>query len=347
MIPIRVSSVYDMYLISQQVIVGDLGQQNEIYETWRIVKQLGENQTNTIIRPEGHEWRTLVTEEVVPHIGMYYSEWWDYTNANGLNYQVALGLQSPPSDWQQKARCRGHDFRTLTDGVIEVSIRFSTYWQCNPKDAYDDAVTSDSFQLPTIVEANYGGRVMDLYRKTWTTEPSATLDQSATDIGGTPAQVGSKQPDAYFVPQVKLRIRCVYDVTQVGLGDTQPSSRDILIKKTSEKVGSRNSAKFMAFDEQTMTFDSFAINTLEGEFIEVIYDFTFDKFFEHDQVPQFATDGKPLTSNNGTQLSDVRWQRINRPTEDFNQIFFYTKNDMWVNINDIRKELAEDGYWKF
>ena len=64
-----------------------------------------------------------------------------------------------------------------------------------------------------------------------------------------------------------------------------------------------------------------------------------------DQIPEMDVDGQPKTNNTGTEFSDVRWQRIERETFDFNTLFTYDDADFGVNLDAIRQEIAEKGYW--
>lgn len=316
-VPIKTTTNFDCYLQSQRVSCGDMGSSNEIIETWILTPK-----TTGIIRPETSDWKTLITENAVPEIGEYYSTWW----GGGATYTGA--------PWQTKARCRNHDFVTLVDGNIQATFRFQTYYLPDP----NTIASTNKLHLPTVVECQHSTRPIALFRRTWTTAPSPLNNASAGDIGGVAAILGTKDPMESTVGQTRVRVRLTMDAEDIEIYDAMTTMESI--------VGKRNSAVFMnIYSVGAVYCESFAINKLEGEFYEITVDFVYDEYYEHDQYPEIDTDGLPKMNNTGTELSDVRWKRVERTSVDFNTIFAYTGANFGVNVDTDRKGLASKGYW--
>jgi hypothetical protein len=313
-VPIKSTANYDCYLRAQKVVPSDFGGSNEIYETWIIVKKEG-----GIIRPETPEWYSMMTETAVPKIGEYYDVW--------------SGQTPTLINWQHFAKCRNHEFTTTDDGRVEATFRFQTYYQADPSTYGASAV----LHLPTVIEAQHSTRQIALFRNSWTTNPPAALDESAADIGGTAAFTGTKDPMESTVAQTRIRVRLTMD--------TEYNDLQSAILTMESIVGKRNSNAFINYSPGTVYCESFAINKLEGEFYEITIDFVYDQYYEHDQYPEIAADGKPKTNSTGTQFTDVRWKRVNRSNFDFNTIFAYTGADFGTTVNTDRKALATKGYW--
>jgi len=317
--PLKTTTNFYCYLINQQVNTGDVGEPNEIIETWILAPVEAQ-----IIRPEGSDWSTLQAENAAPDIGEYYSSW------NNVNYVNA-------SSWQKKARCRSHIFTTLHDGNIQAVYRFSTYYQKRPGTA------NTGLQLPTTVECASASRPIGLFRRNWVDGPPAALDQSAADIGGDTAILGTREPFDSIVPQARMRVRLVMDSEDLPISDA--------IIELSLFMGKRHFSSnatdpsFMGFPVRSCIAETFAINKLEGEFYEITIDIVWDKYYDHDQVPQIEPDGEPKTKNDGLELDDIRWTRVERDEEDFNKMFAYTTADFMSAADADRKALAMKGYW--
>lgn len=315
-VPLKTTTSFNCYLQSQRVSTGDVGSSNEIIEVWIISPK----EASSIVRPESQMHRTLMAENAAPQIGEYYADWW-----------TAFPSIVLAGNWQGEARCRSHEFVTLVDGNVQATYRFQTFWQKRPGDAYT------ALHLPTAVDVGSSTRTMALFRRNWTTPPIANIDKSGSDIGGDAAILGSKEPYDTVVSQARLRVRLVEDAEILPI--------DGVATFMALAVGKRNSDVFLGFPAQSLVLESFAINKLEGEFYEFTFDAVFDRYYEHDQVPEFDTDGLPKMNSTGTELSDVRWQRVERDTFDFNTLFSYTDTDFGVNLDAIRQEMAEKGYW--
>lgn len=313
-VPLKTTTNFNCYLQSQRVSTGDVGSSNEIIEVWIISPKEG------IVRPETQMHRTLMAENAVPQIGEYYADWW------AAYPSIVLS-----GNWQGEARCRSHEFTTLVDGNVQATFRFQTFWQKRPGDA------NTALHLPTTVDVGSSTRTMALFRRNWTTPPIATLDKSAADIGGDAAILGTKEPYDTVVSQARLRVRLVEDAEILPI--------DGVATIMALAVGKRNEEIFMGFPVQSLVLESFAINKLEGEFYEFTFDAVFDRYYEHDQIPEMDVDGQPKTNNTGTEFSDVRWQRVERETIDFNTFFAYTDANFGLTPDPIRQEIAEKGYW--
>ena len=72
------------------------------------------------------------------------------------------------------------------------------------------------------------------------------------------------------------------------------------------------------------------------EYYEVIFEFLYDFWAHHEQVPTCTPDGRPTQGSTGP--SEVKWKRVGRDTADFNNIY-------GSPADAVLKNLIEKGYW--
>jgi hypothetical protein len=220
-----------------------------------------------------------------------------------LGYASGTGIT-----WQQFVRFRGYTVRMLPNGTgAEYTLTWTTRY----------ALTLHGASPPTLYYALKGGvsfasqnRSIRLYRTGWTTNPPAALDTTAADIGGTNLQGGQDAP-AVMVSQNRFRVTLEQDSTVVTM--------QAAAVQVSSYQNYTNSASFMGFTARSVLCEGVHVNPVKDEFYEVSFDFLYDPFFHHEQVPLLDTDGRPLRNNNG--VSDVRWKRYPYQTVDFNLIY--------------------------
>ena len=265
----------------------------------------------------------MVDEAILPDIGMVYGTWNTSATATG--------------SWHEWARCRGYTINPLPDGRVQVVTQWTTQYTAVP-----DSVVAHLPEviLPASVEAQSGSRTMELYRTGWTTGALATVDKSGSDIGGTATAKGRKGIPVE-VPQMKIRVRLVKDATLTDItAAIVYFSLNMVGARHKDPVGSLD---FLGFPTGALWCEGINIVKLEGEFFEVIADFVFDKYYEHEQVPEFDAAGEPALDSTGTNLIDVRWDRLERDEFDFNEIFFHSLSP-WV-VDQDQKDFALKGYW--
>jgi len=318
--PLLTTTDYNCYFQSRTSSTAELNNTNEIVETWIIEKKnnpvVG---VSPIADPETDQYQDMVTQGAIPFIGQEYYAW---------NVNSTLG-------WSAVMRCRSHEFTTLSNGRVQVIIRFSSMYQVDPSTW---GTASIEYHLPVSVEYVAKTRDILLFRRDWTSPPLATLDQSPSDIGGTASILGSVEGVPAVVPQVGVRLRVVHDAT-----DAEMSGVALVFALM---IGTRNETIFLGFPIQSLVFEGFNIAKLEGEFYEIVFDFVFDRYYEHSQVPQTDPDGEPTLNNTGTELADVRWQRIHRDTAEFNECFFRNYTELLAGtIFTAQRDIAEKGYW--
>lgn len=319
---------FNAYLISRAISDNDMNVMNQFVETWVIEKKPFTVYAglHDIVLPECSHYQLMITEGVIPAVGSLYADW--CTARGWCGDGTFTGV----------SRCRSNNFSTMSDGRINVITRWSTYYQVDPKD-----MVNLIYQLPCSIEFQGGSREILLYRiGSGMTSPSYSLDKSTTDIGGDAAIPGGKTGMPSFVPMTKIRMRVIKDATIVSIADVAAHIGTF--------IGMRNEEPFLGFGTKTVVFDNFTITGLEGEFYEIVFHFTFDRYYEHSQVPVMDFDGQPRTISSGSpaavNIEDVRWQRVTRDEKDFNHFFFDTYAQLIIGtIFTAQQAIAEKGYW--
>lgn len=275
--------------------------------------EYGEESTITIVR---HIWRKdLVSYQIDKDSTTAESEG-ALPRRGDPAYTVGTGVT-----WQQFSRFRGYTVRMLPNGAgAEYTLRWTTRYVLT----LHGAGPTLYYALKSGVAFASQNRSIKLYRTGWTTNPPAALDTTAADIGGTNLQGGQDAP-AFMVSQNRFRVTFEQDATVTTM---QSAAAQL-----STYQNHTNSLAFMGAAARTVLCEGVHVNPVKDEFYEVAFDFLYDPFFHHEQVPLLDTDGRPLRNNNG--VSDVRWKRYPYPTTDFNNIY---------GGSTILKDLTERGY---
>lgn len=313
-----------MWQPTQSQICTDIGGQNEITETFIVEKKGSTTSAHTEIQFDRADFLLMVDEVILPDIGMQYGVW--------------NPLATDTGSWHYFARCRGYTISPLPDGRVQIVTQWTTQYTADPTSVVTHL---PEVILPASVEAQSGTRTMELYRTNWTTGPLATVDKSTSDIGGTATAIGRKGIPTE-VPMMKIRVRLVKDATLTDITAA-------VVYFAVNMVGCRHrdsvgSLDFLGFPTNALWCEGINIVKMEGEFFEIIGDFVYDKYYEHDQVPEFDASGEPaLDTATGTNLKDVRWDRLARDEFDFNEIFFKSLGPFVVD--QYQKDFALKGYW--
>jgi hypothetical protein len=321
--PAKTTANFYVWQPTQSQTCTDLGGQNEITETF-IVEKIGSTTSNhTEIQFDRGDFKLMVDEVILPDIGAVYGVW--------------NPLATDTKSWHYYARCRGYTISPLPDGRVQIVTQWATQYTADPATV---VLGLPEVILPASIESQSGTRAMELYRTNWTTGPLATVDKSASDIGGTATAKGRKGIPTE-VPMMKIRVRAVKDATLTDITEA-------IVFFALNMVGCRHkdavsSADFLGFPTEALWCEGINIVKMEGEFYEIIADFVFDKYYEHEQVPEFDNAGEPALDNTGTNLADVRWDRIHRDTYDFNEIFYHSLSPLV--IDQYQKDFALKGYW--
>jgi len=327
--PIKTTANYQCYLIGNSFSMGDENP-NTVVSTWIIRKMAGgseEPPTPAVPTPfvqiqPSKEWDQLSTENAIPTIGEIFSDYSTYTSEFDFDTYYCVSVEVSENK----------------DGSITAVSTFIDRWKIEPS-TWNTAPT----RLPPVsVEYITTNREDQIYRIDGTSPnlvatPPANLDKSAADIGGIAALKGSRNGLPTNVPQVRIRVRLTTDVWTIGSGGLAD-----VVDTYKDYIGTRNDDVFLGFEAGSVVCDGFNIAKLEGPFYEIVFDFTYDSKFEHSQVPEFDTDGKPKENVTGTEFSDVRWIRSSRPQIDHNNIFFSTTPG--TKDADVQA-VAQNGWW--
>ncbi len=321
---------YNLYLVGISTSIGNLPEGGSELREEYIVEQDGwvdpEEPTSTFARayfPEQQDLAESLRIMLLPIWGMVYWQW---------------NLSTSPMHWPMKLQRIDVTAEPAMAGKARVILYWRTMYTIDPcrirAAAEGFPLFYDHYYLPMSVEYTPSGRDALIFRRDWTTPPLATLDISVSDIGGTAAILGSKDGFPIEVNQTKIRARLVKDSS--------------VIKKIDAAVyfslftGKKNSDIFMGFPIGSLVCDGISIVDLSGEFYELVFDATFDQYYHHSQVATILADQLPATNSTGTELADVKWQRVKRDAVNFNEIFFQTALGTWP---DHHRLYAEKGSW--
>lgn len=233
--------------------------------------------------------------------------------------EAGFGTQ-PGKSWEQFAVCRSYTLSQVSGKLIKVSMHFSTMYFVDPT-----STTTLRYQLPAMSEYTARQRTTKVYRTAWSVAPPPASNASA-DIGGTNVVGGSTAIDM-LVPQVSIRVRA-----------TQDSSVTSMLQATTlaNYMGKLNSLAFFGAAAGTVLCEGVTVSKTGAgtEYYEVIFEFLYDFWAHHEQVPTCTPDGRP--SQGSTGPSEVMWKRVSRDTADFNAIYAG---------DAVLKNLIEKGYW--
>jgi len=231
----------------------------------------------------------------------------------------AYGILSGAS-WEQFAVCRSYTLSQISGKLIKISMHFSTMYFVDPTSS-----TALRYQLPAMSEYTARQRTTKVYRTGWSTVPPPASNASA-DIGGTNVVGGSTAIDM-LVPQISIRVRA-----------TQDSSVTSMLQATTlaNYMGKLNSIAFMGAAVGTVLCEGVSVSKTGAgtEYYEVIFEFLYDFWAHHEQVPTCEPTGRPLQGSTGP--SEVKWKRVGRDSADFNAIY---------SGDAVLKNLIEKGYW--
>lgn len=218
--------------------------------------------------------------------------------------------------WQQYLRFRGYTMDVLPNksGAM-FTLSYSTRYVL----AYIEPV---SYFIPNSIEYQSVSRSTRVYRTGWTVNPPAASDVSA-EIGGNAVQ-GVGESMAWPVRQNRIRIRLENDAFVVPIS-TAASNLTVYQNLT-------NSAAFLGYAANTLVCEGVTLNPIRHEFYEITFDFLFDPWFHHEQVPDLAPDGRPDRTASGPKT--VKWKRLPRSSADFNNIY----------ANAMQKTMNQTGY---
>lgn len=325
--PIKTTANYLGYLISSTYAESDYSDTpNILTETWVIV-YAGTRYSQ--VQMETHS-ESLHSEGLLPSYGMVWNDW-----KAGRSPAIA----GSAVHWTYSAVCISYEATSNKDGSLSVVVNFSNRKKTLPTrqdDAGAPTAPANASVYPVVVESTAGSREMELFRSTPAGAPPATLDSSTADIVGTAVASGAKQGPVVTVPTLRLRVRRAVNVQENG-------NIAVIIKAFSGMVGARNTTTFMTFTAGEVYCESFNTAKLEGPNYELVFDFVWDAYYEHSQVPVHDVDGVPKMNSTGTDFLDVRWKRVGRPNFEFNTIFFI--NGAYTVVNTEYQGIGERGYW--
>lgn len=291
------TTTFVFHVLSGSTRLGQLGDEHEINQTILIEKLDGSN-FNIVTDVE-----KAIDESVIPAVNQLYGS-------------------SPPAtgtSWQQFARFRGYQLRTLDNGKATCDLRWTTYYTPNPT-----STTTLSYELPSSTEYQTVVRSTQIYRTSWTTNPPQSLDTSV-DVGGTPIS-GNMSGQPMQVPQTRVRMRFMQDASAVAM--------DTAATTLANYVDKMNSHAFLGCAIRTLVCEGVNVVKLAGEYYELVFDFLYDPWYHHEQVATVAADGRPNRS--GSDLAEVKWKRLPRSTTDFNNLYGSDAN---------LQTITENGWW--
>lgn len=257
----------------------------------------------------GGDYALLVAESMLPPLGVDIATW------------ESKPLVNP----QAFARLREIEIESLKTGEIIATCRFTTLYTVKPSTLQQTPPTGPYTHLPASVEFTSQLRAMKVWRRTWATNPPTASDQTA-DIGGFAAANG-RDGMVVEVPQVRFRMRFVQDATVTDMDDTATQMLNY--------VNKINSATFYNFTTGSVICEGVSCVKVANEFYEVIFDFLYDSYNHHEQVPDYDPLGQ-VDINNLGNASTVKWTRVNRTSTDFNNIY---------NGDTTLKAIVEKGWW--
>ena len=228
----------------------------------------------------------------------------------------------PGKSWEQFAACRSYSLSQVSGKLIKVSMHFSTLYFVDPT-----STSTLRYQLPAMSEYTARQRTTKIYRTGWATVPPPGLDISA-DIGGTNMVGGSTAVDT-MVPQVSIRVRATQDASVTSM---------LQATTLANYMGRLNSVAFMGAPIGTVLCEGVSVSKTGAgtEYYEVIFEFLYDFWAHHEQVPTCEPSGRPVQGSTGP--SEVKWKRMARLTADFNNIY-------GSPADAVLKNLIEKGYW--
>lgn len=273
------------------------------YEIKSVSAQAGEYGEESSVSQVRHIWRKDGAYFQIDYDSKTAEDEGALPRRGDVGYASGTGLT-----WQQFVRFRGYSVRALPNGAgAEYTLTWTTRY-CLTLHGGGGSPAS-YYALKSGISFSSLTRSMKIYRVNWTVNPPAASDASA-DIGGTNLQ-GGQDAMAFLISQNRFRVTFEQDATVTTM---QAAAAQL-----SSYQNYTNSATFMGMAARTVLCEGVHVNPVKDEFYEVAFDFLYDGFYHHEQVPTLDTDGRAKRSASG--LSEVKWKRLPYGTTDFNNIF--------------------------
>lgn len=325
--PIKSTTNFKCYLQGTSFSTGDYSDNpNGVTEVWLIEKKTGVEGAQPKLDPE-LDWETLVAENAIPNFGELYSDW-------VAGRSPAQSIDS--ALWWSRSYCISIELTKTKEGRCQGTFAFSSRAKGRPSSIAGAATTLHD---TPVVEYVGGQRETEIFRQNGASSvaaPPSGLDKSTSDIGGDATNPGGKNGIPTVVPQMKIRVRRQLDVNING-------GISSIANYFAAWIGTRNNATFLNLAANSVVMEGMNIVKLEGPYYEVVWDFLYDAYFEHSQIPELDRDNVPKMNATGTNYSDVRWQRVSRGTQNHNGIFFVSST--YGTADTTMKGFAEKGYW--
>lgn len=300
-VPTLSTTTFDVYWVGLQMKADDRGGQSEIIMTLRVKKkaQQGNNNETQDITFDRNDYEKLIIEGVVPNLGTDYGTF------------VAAVREAP---WQETARLREVNYGHVSqNGIIEIVLRFATLYQVNPL-TFPDTVNGanpEVIDLPGAIELTSGLRPMEAFRRFWATNPpTGTVTDITSDIGGLPYATQTKGM-IIEVPQTRARVRWILDASVTGMLAQYA--------KVEPYINTMNSQTFLGFPAGSLVCEGINMVHLQHEYYELVFDFTYDRFYHFSQQADVHVNGQVQLVNGAPKT--VKWVRQTRTAADFNLLF--------------------------
>jgi len=203
-------------------------------------------------------------------------------------------------------RCSSIDHRPDSSGrTLTTTITYTAH-------NYADNIKTNSVIFPSSTSYQTAVRTAKQYRTGWTVVPPPGSNSSA-DIGGT-AIGGAGATLSEQIPQLRIKLRITQDASQGSSSYMNAVAQTLLAY-----VGCINSATFAGFAAGEVICEGFSLSPMTLPYFEANIDFLWDELAHHDQVAETGADGR--VNWLGSNVKTVIWQRIPRPSIDFNLIF--------------------------
>ena len=330
--PIKTTTNFKAYLQGTSFSGGDYADNPmTVTESWVIQPSPAippANPSQIKVDPE-NDWETMTQENIIPFYGMKYSDWVaGRSPAQSINTNL----------WWKYSYCTSIEMSKTKTGEVVASLGFASRWKARPSTMAASGTVATLHDTP-VVEYAGAQRETETFRQNGGSSvaaPPAALDKSAADIAGDATNSGSKNGIITYVPQMKVRVKRVLDVEVHG-------GISNIMNYFAGWIGTRNSVLFLNLPVNSVVMEGMSASKLEGPYYEVLWDFLYDSYYEHSQVPELDRDNVPKMNATGTNYADVRWVRVSRSTQDHNGIFFTTTT--YGTSNATVKGFAEKGYW--
>lgn len=309
-----ITTSFERYFIDFSGTYNELDGSSTIIEAYAIKKK--SDPAGPVIAPgavigwDSSDYALMVTEGVIPVVGQDRLSW------NAPTY--------PPCDFPQETmRCRSVDIQSMKTGDIRVVINWQTMYSVKPSSVGTATVV---WELPSSTEWQGATRTMKAWRRTWATNPPPTSDSTAGDIAGFNYN-GKIEGVDIQVPQIRVRMKFTLDASVTPM-ITQ-------YQQVVDYIGKINSDVFLDFPVGSLVCEGITMGKVQHEYYELIFEFLFDSFYHHSQVPKTEFDGQIEEDSLGNAKT-VKWERQTRATAPFNNI--------WAGNTELQA-LVENGYW--